>query len=345
MSNLTYKRQINKLLIGFLESINPNLIIIYYSPTYNGMIRELSSHYARATIRVCRNSKGEYYPIYRNPVLECETLGNNSQNSTRAEKIAYTISTSNMKEKIIKQIDTEDRLKLWLDYKDYSYRIASCFLYGDKLLEQEFKEGIITNSVCDLTYTTYQTYYLFYKIIDRKWKKIKNIFSPNKKFSFNSSVELFEEIICKNLENDYSKCLLPQVKLRAKDKFKTYDLYKELSPFIDSDSDLDFPNHTKKQNYLTKKQKLDGLTAPKLSNEYWHRKIINFLYSEKSKDSEIKYFFKRRKELGSELFKTMRSRKFPKPPDCTMINGVIYKGSHWRSINRQVNPARKPNKS
>lgn len=355
MSKLTYTRQLDKLIIGLLEDRYPILIQsnsklffeqkknngIYYAPIYDGKTREVYSHYARGIIRVRRNSKGEYHLIYKNPDVKYEVLGNNYQNSTEQVKIAYFISRSTTKEKIIKQIDTKDRLELWLQHKDYSYRIASCFLNGDKLLKQESDKKIITKSVFDIIYTIYQLHSELYEIIDRKWLRIANQFRQDKKFLFDSSFELFKDIICKIIDNEYNKFLLPQIPLRAKDKFNIYKLSQEVLSSIASD-DL---TPIQKQKLKREIQKLHILTAPKLSDNYWYRKTLDFLISENQKDCDIKYFFERRKNLTSKLFETMKSRKFPKPPNCMMIDGVIDEGSNWQSRNGQVNPARKPNKT
>ncbi|MGL6341894.1 MAG: hypothetical protein ACRC80_22465 [Waterburya sp.] len=297
------------------------------------------SSYAQAIVEIREPSNGKFYIDYRHAQIDFCHFNAPDNNSSCREKIADFIcnSTTDYSE----EINTQDRLILWLEHKDYIYRLASCFLNRKKLLKEEYNNGGITKSVLQIMEKYYETYYSLFKIIDHKWEKIRNNFKNNKNFLFNSSLELFQEIIKSFIDDEYKKFLEPQIQLKAKENISVYKLYKEVSSY----NFLEELTPIEEKTRLRKIRKLRNFTRPNQHTKYWYKEIIDFFILEAQKDQDIKNYILSRNKLASNIFEIIENRKFKKPANYIMRSGVLYKSSDWQSAEGKICKARRNNKT
>ena len=312
---------------------------IYYTPfRLNENYQKVHSHYVSAYIRVHKLPNGEECINYRNPIILYTGSFKFAENSRENDKKIADFICHSILDFAIESIDTKARLEMWMLQKDNSYRLASCFVAGKKILEEDYQQGLLTKEEVEVVYLDYQYFYKLYKLIDDKWWKIKDEFKQDKRFLFNSSLELFQEIILVYLDNDYKLFLKPDSKHDKKTNKKIYSLLKEIESLSSKSS-------RKPHSYKNKIKRLQQLMNPYRQTNYWLEKIIELCQKEAKEDQYIKKYIADTNALTIRKFQIMQGRKFKKFPTRTMIDGVFYPYVAWKDHKGEIRRARNSNKS
>ena len=168
----------------------------------NKKVIKISANHAEAQLHRIRNNTEFCEYSYVNPLIYNFELGSNSAEASDEEKIAFFLSVLILKP-LEEQLDSKEKLILFLSYKNYAYRLALCFLNSKDRIKTRL--NYITSIETEIIYQEYELIQNLFELIIAKWKNIKNLNLKSDGYKLNLPINLLFKIIQNYFEEKYKE--------------------------------------------------------------------------------------------------------------------------------------------
>jgi hypothetical protein len=152
--------------------------------------------------------------------MRWQRIGDESTEASDRERIARFISDLPNGD-FIHVSKSLFQVEEWMAWKDRAVRIAKCFLAGRgqpvSPLARDLENGSIDEWLHDYIWLEAELYENWWKLVHTKESSIKAALKPIWKYPFNSSLELFQEMVRADLEGEFANCLKSRYCYKAKE--------------------------------------------------------------------------------------------------------------------------------
>ncbi len=152
--------------------------------------------------------------------MRWQRIGDESTEASDRERIARFISDLPNGD-FIHESKSLFQVEEWMAWKDQAVRIAKCFLAGrgqpDSPLARDLENGSIDEWLHDYIWLEADLYENWWKLVHTKEGSIKVALKKIWGYPFNSSLELFQEMVRADLEGEFANCLKSRYCYKAKE--------------------------------------------------------------------------------------------------------------------------------